>query len=349
MEDSVTMYRMYMLMNYPEIDAFAAQKNAGSKNAYFNLLSDFARSVPGLLEKVSKKVNRSNKDAYLGAIDDLQSHLLAVGASELMWEAEKVVELAKSGDTKTCENMAFTLAAKVRALCLHIENSKFGVEKPATLSARKDAVLPELEKRFKAPIKLETFEKLSLLIENFEMDAAMEMLQAMVNFSYNDTIDKSLLAVYTNLSEYDYDASADGMEKVLEMVKKAKKKPSKNEKKRILAIDDVPDVLNTVKAVLKSSYDVYGVTSHMTALKFLTNNSADLILLDIEMPDMNGFALLGIIRKMKAYADTPVVFLTGNASIENIKKSVEIGGNDFIRKPVDVQILLEKIEKHLEC
>ncbi len=103
----------------------------------------------------------------------------------------------------------------------------------------------------------------------------------------------------------------------------------------------VPDVLSTVKAVLRNTYAVYGLINHMAALKFLTSNSADLILLDIEMPDMNGFALLGIIRKIRAYESMPVIFLTGNASVENIKKAHSAGSNDFAPKPLEAKVLLK--------
>ena len=115
--------------------------------------------------------------------------------------------------------------------------------------------------------------------------------------------------------------------------------------KRILAIDDVPDVLSTIKAVLQDSYTVFGVTNGMSAMKFLANNTADLILLDIEMPDMDGFTLLRIIRQMENYKKTPVVFLTGNASVEYIRTAIENGGNDFVKKPFEVHVLKEKIRK----
>lgn len=75
------------------------------------------------------------------------------------------------------------------------------------------------------------------------------------------------------------------------MLRKIAENSDHDSMKKILAIDDVPDVLTTVKSVLSKRYTVYGVTNHKAALKFLTSNQADLILLDIEMPDMDGFAM----------------------------------------------------------
>jgi CheY-like chemotaxis protein len=118
-------------------------------------------------------------------------------------------------------------------------------------------------------------------------------------------------------------------------------------KKRILAIDDMPDILLSIKAILKIKYEVFAVTNHMSALQVLAHKDPDLILLDIEIPDKNGFDILRLIRKIRGYESTPVIFLTGNVTTDNIRRSQAAGGNDFIRKPIDPQVLLSKIDKYL--
>jgi DNA-binding response OmpR family regulator len=118
-------------------------------------------------------------------------------------------------------------------------------------------------------------------------------------------------------------------------------------KKRILAIDDAPDILNTIKMLLEDSYVVYTVSTPQGALQILDKLEVDLILLDIEMPDMDGFILLKTIRKMEKYAGVPVIFVTGNANVNNIMEAVNSGGIDFIRKPLNAALLRERIEKQL--
>lgn len=351
MEENNVLYRMHTLMNYSEIDAFAAQKKASSKKEYFARLTEFVDTVPGHLEELKAPSDPTETIRYLNVIDTLQTQLLAIGSPSLMWMAEKAAELARNKDKKACANETHVLATKIKALCSRIEEARFEaggetITETIPKSVEPQPLLAEAN-RPKAPIKSEPFEKLGLLIENFEMDDALETLRSLMNFSYNDTIDQSLRSIYSYLSEYDFSASENGVQQLLDTINSMERDTDERPKMKILAIDDMPDVLNTIKSVLKNTYNVYGVTNHMAALKFLTSNSADLILLDIEMPDMNGFALLSIIRKIEVYKNTPVLFLTGSVSVENVKKSVEAGGNDFIKKPVDVSILLGKVQKHI--
>jgi CheY-like chemotaxis protein len=99
--------------------------------------------------------------------------------------------------------------------------------------------------------------------------------------------------------------------------------------------------------MLMYRFNVYGVTNAKAAFKFLGQTLPDIILLDIEMPDMNGIELLKEIRRMPGCEEIPILFLTGEASISNIKESLASGGNDFIKKPVEKNLLISRIEKHL--
>ncbi len=213
--------------------------------------------------------------------------------------------------------------------------------------AAKEPLPAQGTKRPQAPVKPELFEKLGILIENFEKDEALSLLHSLLAFSYTDSIDVLLISIYKALSQFDYAGAAKWTKKLLQNTKEIDLKENQTRKKKILAVDDIPDALNTVMFALKKDYSIYGVTNHMAALKFLMNNTVDLILLDIEMPDMNGFVLLGIIRKIKVYEKIPVLFITGNVNMENIKKAYSAGGNDFIKKPIDTEVLLEKIKKNL--
>ncbi len=118
-------------------------------------------------------------------------------------------------------------------------------------------------------------------------------------------------------------------------------------RKKILAVDDMPDILVTIKTILKIKYEVYGATNHMTALQVLAHKDPDLILLDIEIPDKDGFDILKLVRRIRGYETTPVIFLTSNVTPANIRRSRAVGGNDFIKKPVESQVLLSKVGKYL--
>ena len=125
---------------------------------------------------------------------------------------------------------------------------------------------------------------------------------------------------------------------------------------RILVIDDDSTMLHFVEQLISSSYTVYLANSGESALSFLKNNRVDLILLDIRMPNMDGFETIVHIRKLKNFETTPIVFFTANDDLEAEAKCLSAGGADFIRKPFLPEVLqlrvrniieLEKLRKRL--
>jgi len=99
---------------------------------------------------------------------------------------------------------------------------------------------------------------------------------------------------------------------------------------KVLAVDDMPESLSFVSNVLKDHYKVFRATSGKVALKILEAQSIDLFILDIDMPEMDGYELAKTIRKMRGYKDKPIIFLTGNSTRDHIAKAMQAGGNDFV-------------------
>ena len=118
-------------------------------------------------------------------------------------------------------------------------------------------------------------------------------------------------------------------------------------RKTILAVDDQPDMLDTLKKLLKYEYHVYGVTTHTAALKFLEKKTPDLILLDIEMPGMDGIELLKVLRGMGKLKNVPIVFVTSKSSMANLEHVAQGDGDGFIKKPVDYKFV-ERIKKYFK-
>ena len=118
--------------------------------------------------------------------------------------------------------------------------------------------------------------------------------------------------------------------------------------KTILVVDDNKTNLMSAKTVLSEDYKVIAVTQGAQALKYLETNKCDLILLDIDMPEMNGFEVLEAIKAMHPASDVPVLFITGNTDPETVSKAIESGGMDVVLKPFVKAILLSRIAYLLE-
>lgn len=121
-----------------------------------------------------------------------------------------------------------------------------------------------------------------------------------------------------------------------------------NDRKCILAIDDTALVLRRITEDLGAYYDVVTANSGMRAMKYLDKNKPDLILLDIQMPNLNGFQVLQLIHAMEDRADIPVIVLTGSENSGSVMKSVEMGVRDYVLKPFSTNDLLERIKRVLE-
>lgn len=119
-------------------------------------------------------------------------------------------------------------------------------------------------------------------------------------------------------------------------------------KRKVLAIDDSVIALKQLQNILEAKYEFAGVTSGLAGLKRLDAEEFDLILLDIEMPVMDGFATLSSIRQRDKLKDLPVIILTGTRHKDKVIKGITSGVSGYIVKPAKSEQLLAKIEAALE-
>lgn len=121
-----------------------------------------------------------------------------------------------------------------------------------------------------------------------------------------------------------------------------------NDKKTIMVVDDTPSNLQYAIKVLSDQYKVVPVKSGEACLVAVEKVTPDLILLDIEMPGMDGFETLIKLKDNPEYANIPVIFLTAHADKNNEIKGLETGAVDFIMKPFVPEIMRARIETQLE-
>ncbi len=120
-------------------------------------------------------------------------------------------------------------------------------------------------------------------------------------------------------------------------------------KKKIMVVDDNVTNLNIARKALEDSYEVVLLLNGPKALKVLEKNKPDLILLDVEMPDMNGFEVIEKIKAMGSpYDEIPVIFVTAKDDTNSEFEGLDLGAVDYVIKPFSFPLLLKRVELHLK-
>jgi putative two-component system response regulator len=117
--------------------------------------------------------------------------------------------------------------------------------------------------------------------------------------------------------------------------------------KTIFAVDDQDFNLTVIATMLEEQYRVLTASSAEKMFTLLKKITPDLILLDIEMPEINGFDALKQLKANEFYSDIPVVFLTGRTDELTESQGFELGAIDFITKPFSKMVLMNRIQTHL--
>jgi CheY-like chemotaxis protein len=119
--------------------------------------------------------------------------------------------------------------------------------------------------------------------------------------------------------------------------------------KRILIADDMSNGRELIRTVLeRTGYEVLEAENGQEALDTIHRANPDLVILDLQMPILNGYDVIGILRKDPAYEKLPVVALTANAMQGDREKTIEAGFTAYIPKPVSLTRLREQISSLLE-
>ena len=116
--------------------------------------------------------------------------------------------------------------------------------------------------------------------------------------------------------------------------------------KIVLAVDDSREMLDIFKTILvDAGYRFFGAGGAKQGLRLIAEVQPNLILLDIQMPEMDGFEMCRQIRATDAWKNIPVAFVTARRTAADVKTGMDAGGNDFITKPFDGKTLLGRVER----
>ena len=119
----------------------------------------------------------------------------------------------------------------------------------------------------------------------------------------------------------------------------------------VLVADDNADIRTVAEAKLQTEFNVETVTDGRAAWEYLTGHAEDqpeLIVLDVMMPELDGFSVLERVRAHETLTDVPVLVLTSRSREEDVVQALETGADDFVAKPFSADELIIRVRKILE-
>jgi signal transduction histidine kinase len=118
---------------------------------------------------------------------------------------------------------------------------------------------------------------------------------------------------------------------------------------KILIVDDTPANIDVLSATLeREGFNIFMAPNGKVALKLIEKQKPDLVLLDIMMPDMDGYEVCRILKDGKDTQDIPVIFITGKSQVEDVVEGFRAGGQDYITKPIRQEEVLARVRTHLQ-
>src|SRR6218665_1268643 len=118
----------------------------------------------------------------------------------------------------------------------------------------------------------------------------------------------------------------------------------------ILLLDDIPENIYSLKLLIEENFDINIFTAFKAqeAIEIVMNNPIDLILTDVQMPDIDGFQFAQYLKDIESTKDIPVIFITGIYEKDEYKnKGYNIGGIEYITKPIDNKLLISKLKIYI--
>jgi putative two-component system response regulator len=131
------------------------------------------------------------------------------------------------------------------------------------------------------------------------------------------------------------------------IVQESKMKENKKIPK-ILVVDDAPENLMVMEAILAKDYSLKLFNDSSKALEYAFANPPDLILLDVMMPKIDGFEVCRRLKANPKLSDVPVIFITSKTDIEDEERGFSVGASDFIHKPISAPIVTARVKTHIK-
>jgi len=285
-------------------------------------------------EDLERSYNRGEIERFISTLENIQGMLQSVFARQCESYAVALLKTARERNLDYCDKTLRQAIADFLLLSIELQKAqKLGMAHAAKYkSVEKNE---ELARNMSA---------IGRLITSGDYGRAQSMASELRNSS------NEFAKLFDMLSSRQYDRAAElamTLEKEHVGYIRQPAEMTKSQK-TVLAVDDRPEILASVSNALKSHYRVLGAPEGRVALDIIERQPIDLFFVDIDMPVMDGFELTERIRSNPKHKKTPILFLTGNASRDNIARALAMGVDEFIVKPAYDVTLLTKARKYLD-
>lgn len=279
-------------------------------------------------------------DQFFALMDKLYEVLCDIYAHWLEMECARVLRMADIKETDIVKRLITPFVANLRTLAIDIQMAQNkGFE--ASYRQRDDI------ERYRGEIN--TLKIISTLLKNEEYEKAFDLaigLDELSEYENSGALMESIVSMRLEKAQGFLDKLAGFYQKKIDDFVDSTTQVIVQ--KKVLIVDDMPEELEALSYMLMGSYQVFAFSDAKEAIHFVENKQPpDAFILDIDMPEMDGFALAKRIRTNMMHSNTPILFLTGNSSRETILKSVLYKPKAFIVKPATKEVILSKLCAYL--
>ncbi|MDO8752518.1 MAG: response regulator [Anaerolineales bacterium] len=121
-----------------------------------------------------------------------------------------------------------------------------------------------------------------------------------------------------------------------------------NQKAKVLIVDDEPNNVDFLEQALEDSgYQLITATNGQEALNKIQSEQPDLVLLDLAMPIMDGFAVLERVKADQSLRDIPIIIISAEHDSKSVVRGIKQGAEDYLTKPVNVGLLVKKVKEYM--
>jgi len=296
-------------------------------------INRYIDAIDGETERLERSYNNGNMAEFCGTLSSIQSMLAAVCAKRHEAYTVTLTRSSRNGRNEYSNKVLQQAIADFLLLSIEMQKAQ---NLPSTSRAYKISAMEEADEAARNLAAIVQF------IDAEDYDRAKILVSDMTNRGMN----LGRISVALNSGFYD-NAKEQAVAMQREFIGRINAVSDTRGTKTVLAVDDRPEILTTVNSALSAHYRTLGAPSGKIALDIINQQDIGLFILDIDMPEMDGFELAQRIRGQAKHKDTPIVYLTANSSRERIMKAIKLGISDFIVKPAYNETLLSKVKKYL--